>query len=151
MQKFLFVCVVIIMIVVVIVGIVGLMQQHVVENNRKAITSDLHNFAQQALTFFNTPLYLGGGEGLWVPQIDGEYQDNRCRLWLQLAGFEQKENSDAFITNNGTFKMWINSYEDKILKFEGTGLEIGDDGVNPVKLRMDVNGSVRGILIKTIN
>ncbi|MDO9578487.1 MAG: hypothetical protein Q7J16_11430 [Candidatus Cloacimonadales bacterium] len=52
---------------------------------------------------------------------------------------------------NGTFRMWINSYTDDVLKIEGVGHEIGYDGENPVKARMSLTGSTGRIQMVILN
>ncbi len=145
------VCIAVIIVVVAFAGAFGLIQNHIVDSNRQAVMQDLRNMAHSALEYYNAPLYIGGGNGNWIPVVDGEYQTQRCGLWLNHAGFNNHTSNDSFITENGTFEMWVNSYEDKNLKFEGTGLEIGNDGIYPVKVLMTVNGPTSGISFNILN
>ncbi|MCF7813703.1 MAG: hypothetical protein K9N40_04410 [Candidatus Cloacimonetes bacterium] len=132
-------------------GAIGLFKQNLVSENRKAILSDLQQMAAHANAYYKAPLNVGGGGRLWVPKVNGVYQGNRCGLWLNYAGYEEHNSGDTFITDNGTFLMWINSYTDDVLKIEGTGTEIGRDGENPVKARMKLTGATGQIEFTVLN
>jgi hypothetical protein len=58
---------------------------------------------------------------------------------------------DVFTTKNGSYKLWISSYEDKTLKMLGTGIEVGKNGVDPVQIRMDINGPTKGVSVIVLN
>jgi hypothetical protein len=134
-----------------IVGTFGYIKQKHIEENRKAILSDLQQMAAHANAYYKAPLSIGGGGGLWVPKVNGVYQGNRCGLWLNYAGYEEHLSGDSFRTDNGTFLMWINSYTDDVLKIEGTGIEIGNDNENPVKARLNLTGSTGEIQLIILN
>lgn len=78
-------------------GAIGLFKQNLVSENRKAILSDLQQMAAHANAFYKAPLSLGGGEGLWVPKVNGQYQGNRCGLWLNYAGYEEHNSGDILL------------------------------------------------------
>ena len=150
-QQLLMIVIVVIIVASSTVGAIGLFNQNVTAENRKAVLSDLHQMAAHANAYYKAPLTIGGGGGLWVPKVNGVYQGNRCGLWLNYAGYKEHLSGDTFITNNGTFLMWINSYKDDVLKIEGTGKELGKDGINPVKGRMELTGATGKIVIKIVN
>lgn len=151
MQQFLLVCIAIIILVVAIVGITWLIQKDIVNDNREAIISDLNRLARTALEYYKSSTFIGGGDNSWIPKIDDEYQVNRLSLWLNHAGFRQHATENTFITQNGTFTIWLESYEDNNLKIEGNGLEIGKDKSHPVKVLLTVNGPTNGISISVLN
>jgi len=151
MKKLLLICLIVIIIVIAIAFGARSYEMNFVENNRKAMVEDLNEIANLALDYYEAPIEIGGGEKNWVPQINGEYQPNRCALWLIYAGEFVQESRDEFTNENGNYRLWVSSWEDKTLKMLGTGIEIGYDGFNPVKLRMELNGPTRGISIITLN
>ncbi|MCF7813704.1 MAG: hypothetical protein K9N40_04415 [Candidatus Cloacimonetes bacterium] len=151
MKQFLLVCIAVIILVVAIVGITWLIQQDIVHDNREAMITDLNKMAKSALEYFKSPVYIGGGGGKWVPKIDDEYQKARLNLWLTHAGFRQHTTENTFITNNGIYEMWLRSYEDILLNIEGTGIEIGKDNINPVKVLLKIYGPTGGISIEILN
>lgn len=151
MQQFILIVLSVVIIAVSTVIAFSLFTHNASDSNRQAIISDLQQMAAHANAYYKAPLSIGGGGRLWVPKVDGVYQGDRCGLWLNYAGYEEHLSGDTFVTENGTFLMWINSYTDDILKIEGTGTEIGHDEVNPVKARMELTGATSEIDITILN
>lgn len=151
MKKFLLICFIVTIIVVSVAIGINIYESKLVEDNRNAVIADLNLIASKALEYYEAPIQIGGGDSNWAPKVDGEYAQNRCALWLNFTGIVKVESGDKFSTANGTYKLWLSSWEDKTLKMLGTGLEIGKDGINPVKVRMDLNGPTQGVSITIIN
>jgi hypothetical protein len=150
MQKFLIICLVIICLVVGIVGTTGLIRQQMIKANREALTADLRNMGSEALSFFNAPTFIGGGDGSWVPLIENEYNPQRLLLWLEHAGFKRLENN-KFITRNGTFETWLTAYEDKILYIDAYGIQPGKNKTEPLKIRLNVIGNANSFTLQDLN
>jgi hypothetical protein len=151
MKKLVLICIIIIISVVAIALGTKIYKNKVVEENRQAVINDLNKISEIAMEFYGAPLQIGGGDNNWAPVVDGEYQQNRCALWLNFTGVIRGECNDEFTTENGTYKLWLSSYEDKTLKMLGTGTEIGKDGEKPVMVRLDLNGPTKGVSLKIMN
>lgn len=88
--------------------------------NRDALVSDLTNLAAMAQQYHRKPSSLGGGGGTY---------DN----WTIPQGLQK--------TANG--KYYIEKLNSQSITLVGQGYEIGDDGINPTKVRMEIKPSVQ--------
>ena len=151
MTKFLLICLFVIIIVIATVIVLHLFESKMVERNRDAVIADLKYLARSALEYYEAPLQIGGGDRTWTPQIGGEYMTNRFALWLNYLRIFQENSGDEFINENGSYKLWLTSWDDKTLRILGTGIETGNDGINPVQVRLEVNGPTKGVTIHVLN
>ena len=151
MKKFLLICLIVIVTITAISLGMKIYKNNLVKKNREAVIEDLKEISNQALAYYHAPLRIGGGGNQWVPKIDGEYQQNRCALWLMYSGSFIEEKNDEFSNENGKYKLWLSSWEDNTLKILGTGIEIGKDRINPVQVRLDLNGPAKGESLKILN
>ncbi|MDO9578486.1 MAG: hypothetical protein Q7J16_11425 [Candidatus Cloacimonadales bacterium] len=71
-----------------VIGTFGYIKQKHIEENRKAIISDLQQMSAHSNAYYKAPLSIGGGEGLWVPKVNEQYQGDRCGLWLNYARYK---------------------------------------------------------------
>lgn len=106
---------------VIIVGVaiaVGVtqFQSSAVDSNRQAVIADLVNLAAKAQRYYRTPDELGGG----AQSFNG----------FALSTLEQ---SNA----NGTYVATVTAGGDS-LEIVGTGTEIGNDGTNPLEVKVTV-------------
>jgi hypothetical protein len=134
-----------------VAGTLGYISQRNIDENRKAIVSELQIMAAHENAFYKSPTSLGGGEGFWIPKINGVYRGELRGLWLNYNGFEGLLSGDTFSTPNGSYTMWTDSYTDDVLKIEGEGTQIGRDGENPVKARMSLTGATGDIQLVILN
>lgn len=134
-----------------VIGTFGYINQKHIDENRKAIVSELQIMAAYENAFYKAPTSIGGGQGLWIPKINGVYRGDLRGLWLNYNGFTGLLSGDTFQTPNGTYTMWTNSYTDDVLKIEGVGHETGNDGENPVKARMSLTGATGNIQLIILN
>jgi hypothetical protein len=108
----------------VFVGIV-LFKDNAIGANRDAVTSDLMALAGQAQQYVRRPTTLGGGQGSF------------SALTADAAGLK-KITSMANGTNaNGRYIILTAGSGTRVV-LQGKGMEIGNDGSNPVNVVMNV-------------
>jgi len=120
-------------------GIKAQVQAQASESNHIAVEGDLNNLASSALAFYKTPSSHGGGSNSWTTDVDNVGE------WL---GYDYIASTNTLTTENGSFYLLI--YHD-VLTIEGTGIEIGDDGINDIKKIINISGEISTINLERIN
>jgi Tfp pilus assembly protein PilE len=115
---------------VIVVGIavavgITMFKDNAVSANRDAVTNDLVNLAARAQQYYRRPTALGGGQGSFL----GLTQD--------AAGLKKLTSMPNGTNANGTYTISAAGTSTTI-QLQGLGVEMGNDGSNPVKVIMDV-------------
>lgn len=108
----------------VVVGIT-LFKDNAVGANRDAVTSDLVALAAHAQQFVRRPATLGGGQGSF------------SGLTADAAGLARVTSMANGTNANGTYSILTAGSSSQVV-LQGKGMEIGNDGSNPVKVVMNV-------------
>jgi len=121
------------MLVVIIVGIsvsVALyaFNEQAVNLNRSAVIADMNLLAADAISYYKTPVMLGGGEGIWA--------EEELYEWLNR---QTTPNGKRIITQNGEIAIRVRNHGYKLV-FTGYGYETGFDDINAVKARLVLAG-----------
>ena len=102
-------------------------------SNRMALEADLNNLASSSLAFYLTPSTHGGGNRSWSTDVDNLGE------WL---GYGYNTSTNTLTTGNGSYCLSL--YGDN-LYIEGTGLKIGNDGINAVQVTIEITGPYEDI------
>lgn len=106
------------------------------ERNREAVKNDLLNLASRAQQFYRRPAVLGGGGNSFVG------------LTADAAGYAKISSMDT--NANGSYAI-INAGTATTVVFRGIGVEIGNDGTNPVMVTMDVFADSKDVRTNAAN
>ncbi len=115
---------------VIVVGIavavgITMFKDNAVSSNRDAVTNDLVNLAARAQQFYRRPTALGGGQGSFAG------------LTANVDGLKKLTSMPNGTNANGTYTIAVAGTTTTV-QLQGLGVEIGNDGSNPVKVVMDV-------------
>ena len=128
---------------VIVVGIavavgITMFKDNAVSANRYAVTNDLVNLAARAQQYYRRPTALGGGQGSFTT-----LSTDITRLTSMKAGGVAGRNA------NGTYTILTGG--DQMIKLQGTGVEVGNDGTGPVLVIMDVYADSATVESSNIN
>ncbi len=93
-----------------------LFQSSAVDANRNAVIADLHHLGYLAHSYYKRPTSFGGGNG------------------LTFAGFQIAPPS-LLANANGTYSISTPGTAGSVV-IQGIGIEIGEDGINPIKYQL---------------
>jgi len=113
-QQFLLIALTVVIVALMVAVSIAMFLDHAAAANRDAISNDLVNFASRAQEYFRKPAMLGGGGGSFVGFTLGSF------------------------TQNADGKFEVDAVGQADMKIKGTGIELGYDTVNPVKLVVQV-------------
>lgn len=130
-----------IVLTVIIIGIsisagIIMFNQTLIRNNRLAIIDDMNIFAGVAMTYYKTPVDMGGGNRTWNVDDMGP--------WF---GYNYDAANDSMSNSNGTFVL---SSDGDVLTIVGSGNEIGTNGSTNVEVVLTLTGDTSEI-ITTVN
>ena len=117
---------------VIIVGVaiavgVTMFRSGAIEANRQAVITDLVNYSAKAQRHYRTPTQLGGGsqsfDGFYLSPIDTGNSNGTYAATMMLPNNNTKVTGSIAPIANSSGTIYI----------VGSGVEIGDDGTNPVK------------------
>jgi hypothetical protein len=108
----------------VMIGIL-LFKDNAISANRDAVTNDLLNLAAHAQQYYRRPVTLGGGQGTFAG------------LTADAPGLKKLTMMPNGTNANGTYTI-STAGTSTIVVLQGLGVEIGNDGSNPVKVVMNV-------------
>ncbi len=122
---------------VIIVGIavavgITMFQDSAVSANRDAVTNDLVNLGARSQQYYRRPTSLGGGGNSFVG------------LTADAAGFAKLSSQPS--NANGSYKIKTAGTATQVV-LEGTGVETGNDGTNPVKVEALITSDSIGITV----
>ena len=119
-QQFLLIALTVVVVALIVAVSIGMFLDQAAASNRDAISNDLVNFASRAQEYYRRPIMVGGGGGSFMGFTLGSYTKNA----------------------DGVFE--LDAVTRATLTIKGTGVELGYDTVNPVKLVIQVTAdSVR--------
>ncbi|MBN1406732.1 MAG: hypothetical protein JW956_03025 [Calditrichaceae bacterium] len=129
---------------VIIVGIaiavgINMFQTNAVDSNRQALISDVTNLGAKAHRYWRTPTSLAGGgqdfEGFYLTPKEAENANGVFRV-------EDTEPTDASTITADTSASAKTKIGDgtSVIYIIASGVELGDDGTNQVKVYATVNG-----------
>jgi hypothetical protein len=115
---------------VIVVGIavavgITMFKDNAVSANRDAVTNDLVNLAARAQQYYRRPTALGGGQGAFTG------------LTADATGLKKLTSMPNGTNANGTYTISTAGTSSTIV-LQGLGVEMGNDGSNPVKVIMNV-------------
>jgi len=115
---------------VIVVGIavavgITMFKDNAVSSNRDAVTNDLVNLAARAQQYYRRPTALGGGQGTF------------SGLTADAAGLKKLTSMPNGTNANGSYTIMTAGTSTQVV-LQGLGVEIGNDGSNPVKVVMNV-------------
>ena len=121
---------------VIIIGIsisagIIIFNQTLIRNNRLAIIDDMNIFAGVAMTYYKTPLDMGGGNRTWDVDVMGP--------WF---GYNYDAANKSISNSNGTFTF---SSDGDVLTIIGTGTEVGTNGSDNVEVILTLTGETSEI------
>ncbi len=125
-----------IVLTVIIIGIsisagIIVFNQTLIRNNRLAIIDDMNIFAGVAMTYYKTPVDMGGGNRTWNVDDMGP--------WF---GYNYDLVNNSFSNGNGTF---VFSSDGDILTILATGTETGTNGSTNVEVVLKLKGETSAI------
>ncbi len=115
---------------VIVVGIavavgITMFKDNAVSSNRDAVTNDLVNLAARAQQYYRRPTALGGGQGTFAG------------LTADATGLKKLTSMPNGTNANGTYTISTAGTSTQVV-LRGLGVEMGNDGSNPVKVIMNV-------------
>ena len=115
---------------VIVVGIavavgITMFKDNAVSSNRDAVTNDLVNLAARAQQYYRRPTALGGGQGTFAG------------LTADATGLKKLTSMPNGTNANGTYTISTAGTSTTVV-LQGLGVEMGNDGSNPVKVIMNV-------------
>ena len=130
-----------IVLTVIIIGIsisagIIVFNQTIIRNNRLAIIDDMNIFAGVAMTYYKTPIDMGGGNRTWNVDDMG--------AWF---GYNYDAINNSISNGNGTYVL---SSDGDVLTIIATGNETGANGSTNVEVVLTLTGSTSEITT-TIN
>jgi hypothetical protein len=113
-QQFLLIAVGVIIVALMVAVSIAMFNDQAAASNRDAISNDLVNYADKAQEYYRRPTMLGGGGSSFVGFVLGGAMKNA----------------------DGVFQ--VNTITSASIDIQGTGIELGFDAINPVKLVVKV-------------
>jgi hypothetical protein len=113
-QQFLLIALTVVIVALMIAVSIAMFLDQAAASNRDAISNDLVQFASRAQEYYRRPAVLGGGGGSFVGFTLGTFTKNA----------------------DGVFE--LDAITQPTMQIKGTGIELGYDSVNPVKLVIQV-------------
>ena len=127
----------ILLIVISIAVWFGLFRHKMTNNNRNLIISDVNIYAGVAMTYYKTPVDMGGGNRTW--DVDN------LGIWLS---YNYDATSNNISNDNGIF---VFSSIGDVLTITATGNEIGINDSANVQVELDLIGETNEITTTVIN
>ena len=109
-QQFLLIALTVVVVALVVAVSIAMFLDQSAASNRDALSNDLVNMASRAQEYYRRPIMMGGGGGSFKGFTLGTYTHNA----------------------DGTFELGVATQT--TLTIKGSGIELGYDTVNPVKL-----------------
>ena len=121
---------------VIIIGIsistgIIIFNQTLIRNNRLAIIDDMNIFAGVAMTYYKTPIDMGGGNRTWNVDDMG--------AWF---GYNYDAINNSISNGNGTYVL---SSDGDVLTIIATGTETGANGSTGVEVVLTLTGATSEI------